>query len=178
MKPSVGVLVEVIVFGAFLSLGAVAPSGLPFALYAIVAQLLATYLLHCPAHYAVGMLGGIRFREMRVGRTALARALPPRLAGPARLVPILTLATERESLSKAPRRWRAAMYASGTLASVASAFVIAAAASTVEQPTYSAIFWVVALGYFAFDLVFSPRSGDLMRARGALRPSRVSAPTS
>jgi hypothetical protein len=98
----------------------------------------------------------------------LARVLPPRFAGLARLVPILTLSTEKASLSKTSKGRAAAMFASGTIASVSSAFVIAGAATASEPTLAAAVAWVVAIGYLAFDAVFSPRTGDLSKARAAL----------
>jgi hypothetical protein len=55
------------------------------------------------------------------------------------------------------------------VASTGSALVIATAASLVEPLTYELLAWLLALAYLAFDVVFSPKSGDLMRARTALR---------
>jgi hypothetical protein len=60
------------------------------------------------------------------------------------------------------------MYASGTIASVSSAFLISGMATLSEPSIPAAVAWLVALGYFAFDVVFSPRTGDLSKARAAL----------
>lgn len=145
------------------------PSGLILSAYVVLAELLSTYLTHCPAHYLVGRALGIRFRAIRVGKTTLARALPRSLAGLARFFPILTLSTEKSSLVGSSRRKVAAMYASGTAASVGSAVAIALATTALEPYPLSAIAWAIALFYLVFDLVFSPRSGDISRARAALR---------
>ena len=169
MRLIIGISVEVAMFAGILVGSALIPPGLPFALYVILAQLAGTYLVHCPAHYIVGGVVGIRFRKIHFGRTTLARVLPVRFAGLARLVPILTLSTDKASLAKASSGRAAAMYASGTVASVSSAFVIAGAATTTEALFPAAVAWLVAIGYLAFDVVFSPRSGDIMRARTALR---------
>jgi len=169
MRPAAGVAVEVLFLAAVLSLGFFLHVGPAFALYVVFAQLVATYLIHCPAHYLVGTALGIRFRRMSLGRTTLARVLPRSMAGLARLLPVLTLSTERGSLAMVSRRRAAAMYASGTMASVLSAVAIALAATPAEPPVYAALAWVVAAAYLLFDAVFSPRSGDLMRARTALR---------
>jgi hypothetical protein len=169
MRPAVGVTFEVVALVILLFVSPSIPPGLPLGLYLIVTQLVATYLIHCPAHYVVGMLGGIRFRKIRPGRTTLVKVLPPRLAGLARLIPILTLSTDKVSLSKASRRKVAAMYASGTIASSCSGIIIAAAISASQPLPIVALAWLVAVGYLIFDVVFSPRSGDLMRARAALR---------
>ena len=169
MRPATGVAIELLALTLVLGPALVVPPGLPFALYVVLVQLLATYLIHCPAHYVVGTVLGIRFRAIRLGKSTLARGLPPRLAGLSSSLPVVTLSTEKSSLARASRREVAAMYASGTVASVGSAIVIAAAATIVEAPTYSALAWGVALLYLFFDAVFSPRSGDLARARSAAK---------
>ena len=151
-----------------LSLSLWFPGGLPLGLYVVFAQLMSTYLVHCPAHFVVGMVVGVRFRELRLGRTTLARILPNRLRGLARRLPVLTLVTDRSSLPKVSRHGLAAMYASGTVASTASAFAIAAASTLSEQPPYFLLAWAVAFAYLAFDVIFSPKSGDLKRAGTAL----------
>jgi len=110
----------------------------------------------------------VRFRELRLGRTTLARVLPNKLKGLVHRLPILTLVTDRSSLVKVSRSRLAAMYASGTIVSIASAFAIAAASTLVEQPTYFLLTWAVAIAYLVFDVVFSPKSGDLKRARAVL----------
>ena len=169
MRPAMGVLAELVVLAVVLGLGTFVPAGLPFALYVVIAQFVATYLVHCPAHYLVGAALGIRFRGMRIGRTTLARVLPGRLGGIARLVPVLSLSTQRDSLVNVSKRRAAAMYASGTVASVSSAIAIAIVATSAEPLAYEALAWAVAVGYLLFDTLFSPRSGDLMRARLSLR---------
>ena len=168
MRPVIGVLIELVALGAAASIGAAVPRGSAFALYMVVVELLATYLIHCPAHYLVGMATGIRFRSIRLGRTTLARVLPPRAAGLARLLPVLTLTVDRSSLAKASNLDASIMYASGTVASVCAAFVAAIASTWTEPAPLSAIAWAVALVYLAFDAVFSPRGGDLMRAKRAV----------
>jgi hypothetical protein len=169
MRPVLGVLVEVAVLSSIMGGLLLIPSGLPFALYVIISELAATYLVHCPAHYIVGWVVGIRFRRIRLGRTTLARVLPARYAGLARLIPILTLSTDKVSLAKASKGRAATMYAAGTVASVSSAFIIAGVATTTEAFLPAAIAWLVAIGYLMFDVVFSPKSGDIMKARAALR---------
>jgi hypothetical protein len=171
VKPAIGVSAEVAALGGALAFSLFVPHVAFFALYVIAAQLLSTYLVHCPAHYVVGVLLGARFRTMRLGKSTLAGVLPSRFSRAARLVPIITLETDKESLAPLDRTKVAAMYASGTVASVSSAVAIAAASSFYEPLQYSAIAWLVALGYLLFDLLFSPKSGDLHRAKKALQAS-------
>ncbi|HEV2226806.1 MAG TPA: hypothetical protein VGR56_08395 [Nitrososphaerales archaeon] len=169
MRPFLGVSVEVAIFAGIAAGGSLVPPGPLFAIYVLVALGAGTYLVHCPAHYIVGRSLGISFRSIRLGRTTLARALPPRFSGLARLVPILTLSTEKASLAKASKGRAAAMYASGTIASVCSAFIIAGVATLSEASFPAAVAWLAAIGYLLFDVAFSPRTGDISRARAALR---------
>jgi len=167
LRPVLGVLGELVVLVGVASAGCFVPGGLLYFLYVVVSELLATYLIHCPAHYVVGRVLGIRFVSMRLGRTTLAKALPSRLSPLAGQLPVFTLSTDRATLSRAGRGRASAMYASGTVASVLSAFVVAACVTPRAPVTLTIVTWVIAFGYLAFDLVFSPRSGDLMRARRA-----------
>ncbi len=168
VRPLFGVVAEMAALTCFLALSLFIPRGFPFGAYVVAAELLATYFLHCPAHYLVGSAVGIRFRKMTLGRTTLARVLPKKAARLARLLPVLTLIADKPSLSAVSRKRAAAMYASGTFASVFSALLIGLTSTWAEPPLYSAPAWGVAVAYLAFDLVFSPRSGDLFRARVAL----------
>jgi len=163
-----GILLELVALAGILLLPLWLPGGLSLGAYVVFAQLTSTYLVHCPAHYVVGRAVGVRFRELRLGKTTLARALPNKLKGLARPLPILTLVTDKSSIAKVSRRRLAVMYASGTVASTVSAFAIAAASTLAEQPPFFLLTWAVGLAYLAFDLVFSPRTGDLRRARAVL----------
>lgn len=167
VRPSVGVAGELLALGAVLWGTFLIPTGLASTLYILVAEFLATYLIHCPAHYFVGRVLGIRFVKMGVGRTTLARALPPRLSKFARLFPIFTLKTDKLSLANAGNDRAAAMFASGTIASALSAFAVAAWFTSGSSLLPVVAYWALAFGYLVFDLVFSPKSGDLMRARVA-----------
>jgi hypothetical protein len=167
MRPATGVTIELAALAGVLLAVRFVPGGPQFLIYALASELLATYLVHCPAHYVVGTALGMRFRRIKIGRTTLARTISPRLAGLSGIFAVPTLVPDRNSLSATSPRRAAAMYASGTLASVASAFVVAAA-FTASLSTLSALLaWGVAVGYLVFDAVFSPRTGDLMRARRA-----------
>jgi hypothetical protein len=171
LRPALGVLIEIAALAAVALAGILIPGGLPYLLYVAVAELIATYLIHCPAHYFVGRVLGIRFVSMGLGMTTLAKALPPQLSRFARLFPILTLKTDRTSLSRAGKRKASAMYASGTVASVLSAFLVAAWITPSASLNLLIVAWVIAVCYLFFDLVFSPQSGDFMRARRAMAAS-------
>ena len=164
MRPSIGVSAELLALAAVIGAGYFVPSGIFYLFYIAAAQLLATYLIHCPAHYFVGRAFGIRFTRIGLGKTTLARALPSQLGRIAGLIPILTLSIDKASFAGLPKSRISAMYMSGVVASSASAIALAGAVT--GGPFWTAVAaWLVALGYLLFDIVFSPRSGDVMRAR-------------
>lgn len=170
MNPYAGVVLELLALACVLAISPLLPTGWVFGVYVVVAELLATYLVHCPAHFIMGTIVGVEFRSIGYGRSTLVRALPQRLAGLAKPLPILTLKIAKVSLSRISKGRAASMYAAGTVASVATAFLIALLALPRDPLPFSALAWAVAIGYLLFDVAFSPRSGDLARARKALRP--------
>lgn len=174
MKPLTGVISEAFLLVVLLAASRTVPPGVLFGLYVVVVQLLSTYLIHCPAHYVVGTIGGIKFREIRLGRTSLVQALPARLGKVASAMPILTLSTEKRTLSRASRRRAAAMFAAGAVASTSSPLLIAAALTLTEPIAYSILAWIIAFAYLSFNVIFSPKAGDLRRAREVLKSSRQS----
>jgi hypothetical protein len=169
MRAGAGVVAELLALACILALAAFVPGGFAFGVYVIAAELLTTYLVHCPAHYIVGAILGVRFRSISKGRTTLARALPQGIAGFARALPILTLRISEDPARRVSNGRLASMFVAGTAASCASAFVIALLATPVDTLFFAALAWAVAIGYLLFDVVFSPKSGDLARARRALR---------
>ncbi len=72
MRAAAGVASEALGPCAILGLGAVIPSGLPFALYVLLAEVSASYLIHYPARYILGVAVGVRFRSLRFGRSTIA----------------------------------------------------------------------------------------------------------
>lgn len=152
------------------------PQGLLFSSYLVVAEFLATVLIHCPAHYATGALFGVRFTSIKLSRPALVRSFPRFMEPLAPFLLVPTLFVDRPSI-EAQGKWKlAAMYSSGVTASVLSAFALAASATQTTPIPLILPAWVFALAFLAFDSVFSPRSGDLMRARRALRSESTQEP--
>ncbi len=164
MRAATGVGAEVLGLFAILALGGVIPSGLPLAIYIVLAEVSASYLIHCPAHYVIGVAVGVRFRSLRLGHSSMAGALPPSLAGLVRIVPVPSLVIDRSSIGQVPNGRVAVMYASGAVASTGSALAIALAATWLEPFLYAAPALVIAVVYILSDIVLSPKSGDMARA--------------
>jgi hypothetical protein len=168
-----GNAIEVAGLAAALSLLLLAPSLqnilLAFLLYLIALSFL-IFFPHCLAHYVVGRLAGIRFDYYRLGRSGLANLNLPLLSSLGSKLPVLTLKVDRGSLHSV-NRWRvSAMFSAGAVASMVLPF-LAAIASIGHLPwTLSLILISIGAANLLFDLYYSPRAGDLARARSFQGP--------
>ena len=141
--------------------------GLAGAVLLLVLQAATTFLIHCPAHYLVGGVLGIRFNRISLGPSTITNALPPSLRGLGRVVPVFRLSVNKEtSRAASPGRLKA-MYLSGVTASAGSSAVIAVAVTLTGTVLASTLTWSFALLYLFSDVFLSPKGGDVMRARMA-----------
>ena len=143
---------------------------LDFLLYLIALSFL-IFFPHCLAHYVVGRLGGIRFDYYRLGKSGIAKLKLPFVSLLGSKLPVLTLKVNRRSLHSATRSRASAMFSAGAAASMVLPF-LAAAASIGQLPlALTIILFLIAAGNLLFDLYYSPRAGDLARARSFNGPS-------
>jgi hypothetical protein len=169
MRPALGVTLELIALAMAVFAARVLADWYPFSiLILLVAQALATVLIHCPAHYIVGRALGISFRSIRLGRTSVSRVLPASLKRIGSLLVVFTLSVDPVSKKLASPMKLRAMYLAGVTGSVGSAVTFAFAVSQTGNYVAGAVLWVFAIAYLASDVLFSPRAGDLMRARAAM----------
>lgn len=168
MRPLFGVVLELVALFSVLLAGSALAGWYPLSiLVLLLAQVLTTVLVHCPAHYFVGRALGIRFSRMRLGHTTISRALPPSLRRIGSLLIVFTLSLDRESKKhSSPRRLRA-MFLAGVTASVGSAVTFAYAVSLTGNLVTGVVSWAFAIVYLASDVLLSPKAGDMMRARRA-----------
>ena len=138
---------------------------LPVPLAFLAAQGVVLYCVHCPSHYVVGRIVGIKFSRIVVGRSALRKSSSRvvRLIGERAVTPVLVV--DRASLAMVSRRRRRAMFYSGVTASTAAPFLIALYALLTGDQTSTLAALVVAIGYLTFNIYYSPRTGDLHRAK-------------
>jgi hypothetical protein len=138
---------------------------LPRPLAFLLAQGVILYLVHCPSHYIVGRIVGIKFTGLVVGRSALKRSSSRvvRLIGERAVTPVLVV--DRASLARVSPLQRKAMFYSGVTASTAAPFLVALFASLSGDPVSILATLAVAIGYLAFNIVYSPTTGDVHRAR-------------
>ncbi len=166
MRAVLGVSIEVLLMAVVLVAATHSGLGFPYSLLALIlAQVLSTFLVHCPAHYAVGRLLGIRFDSITFGKTSMSAALPVPLRRAASYLVVFSVRVNRGSLrDSTPRRARA-MYFSGVSASVASAFLFAIYVTSTGAFLSAFLCFVFAFVYLASDAIFSPKVGDIARAR-------------
>ena len=137
------------------------PGPLPF----LLAQGVILYGIHCPSHYVVGRIVGIKFSGLAVGRSALRKSSSRvvRLIGERAVTPVLIV--DRASLAGASPLRRNAMFYSGVTASTAAPFLVAVYASLTGDPLSTLTTTIAAIAYLAFNIFYSPRTGDVHRAR-------------
>ncbi len=125
------------------------------------------FFSHTLTHHIVGRLVGIRFQYYFVGRSAIRKLKLPVISRVMEHVPVLVLKTEGKSLAVATPRARRWMYASGALVSMALPWLVVPSA-IVKGPTWAGVFFLLlVLGNDVFTLYFSPKTGDLHRARAS-----------
>lgn len=130
-------------------LGVAAFSGTAAGWALIVAGLAWSVSLHCPAHWAVGRLVGIRFTDYFIGRS------PPPRPG---------LKTQYATYLRADPDSRAWMHAAGAIATKLAPLLALAFWPASEAPWWSAVaLLALGAGQVATDLAFSTKTSDWMR---------------
>jgi len=169
VRPLFGIALELGALIAVVYVASVLANWYPFSpVVLLLAQALTTILVHCPAHYLVGRALGIKFSRIGTGRSTAARVLPGSLRRIGSSLVVFTLTVDPESKrSASPTRLRA-MFLAGVTGSVGSAVTFAYAVGLAGNYLAGITTWVFAIAYLATDVVFSPRAGDLMRARAAM----------
>lgn len=172
MRPLAGVAGELALFVALLALFLDARLPFPLSLAGVLlTQAAASVLLHCPAHYVVGRALGIGFIRIRLSPTSIAQNLPGPVRRVSSIAAVPSLVTKRGSLRQAGPRRSWAMFMAGVVASNVAVFSIAVWSLVSTDAITAGAALAFALFYLASDVLFSPRSGDVMRARAALRPA-------
>lgn len=123
---------------------------------------------HCLAHFLVGRALGVRFLYYFITRSALQRAMPPALQAVARRIPLLAIRIAPHSLKAVSNMRTAAMFAAGTIVSMTLPWVPVGYGLVQGQAPAAMVVALVAAANVGFTLYFSPRVGDLSRARRAL----------
>jgi hypothetical protein len=123
---------------------------------------------HCLTHYLVGRLVGIRFLYYFFSHSALGRLPLPGVRPLARRLPLLTIKVAPLDLLRVPRKRAAAMLASGTAVSMGLPWFAVVYGFMQGQSLAAILVAVFAVANVGFTLYFSPRVGDLSRARRVL----------
>ena len=123
------------------------------------------FFIHDLTHHVVGILGGIRFQYYFLGRSAIRKLRLPLISRIMEQIPVLILKVDKPSLAKASPKARRWMYASGALASMILPLVILPSGFSIGPVWVGALFTLLVLSNDLFTLYFSPKTGDLYRAR-------------
>ncbi len=122
------------------------------------------FFSHDLAHHITGQLVGIKFRYYYLGKSAIRKLNLPIIPELMNRVPVLVLKVDRESLRQATPRSRRVMFASGTVVSMILPWLIIPESFTLGT-VLGLLFLALVVGNDLFTLYFSPKTGDLYRAR-------------
>ena len=124
------------------------------------------FFSHDLAHHITGQLLGIRFQYYYLGKSAIRKLNLPIIPQLMNRVPVLVLKVDPESLKHAKPRSRRAMFSSGAIVSMILPWLIIPASFSLGQ-ILGLLFLALVAGNDLFTLYFSPKTGDLYRARMA-----------
>ena len=119
------------------------------------------YFSHCFAHFVAGKIFGIRFLYYFVGRSAITRLPQFRFL---KIFPVLGIKVDVESFSAISSRDKFIFYASGAFASMFVPTVCLIPAAKLGTQTFLFVL-LLCIGNIILTLYFSPRVGDLSRAK-------------
>jgi hypothetical protein len=108
---------------------------------------------------------GIRFQHYFLGRSAIRKLKLPLVSGLMEKVPVFVLKVDRSSLRGVSPRRRRWMYASGAMASMGLPWIIVPSSFSLGPYWVGVFFLMLVLGNELFTLYFSPKTGDLYRAK-------------
>lgn len=133
-----------------------------FLLYAVFAL---WFFSHDLTHHIVGRLGGIKFQYYFLGRSAITKLKLPIVSRVLLQVPVMVLKIDGKSMAQASPRARRWMHTSGALASMILPWLIIPSSYTIRLVWIGYFFTALVIGNDLFTLYFSPRVGDIYRAR-------------
>ncbi len=123
------------------------------------------FFSHDLTHHVVGKIGGISFEYYFLGRSAIRKLKLPLVPKLMNRIPVLVLKIDRSSLERASSRARKWMHASGAVVSMLLPWVIVPSIFAVTPYWVGASITLLILGNTLFTMYFSPKTGDLYRAR-------------
>jgi hypothetical protein len=139
--------------------------GIYSVILAVLDQASLLYFSHCLAHFIVGRFFGIRFRYFLFGPSALSRAEPAVLRRVGRLLLTFIIVVDKNSLIPVSNGKIATMHYAGTTTSMVLPFLVSAGALLRGDLTATLASTLFAFANILFTLTFSPKTGDISRAR-------------
>ncbi len=131
----------------------------------VVLWLCLWYFPHCLVHFIIGRIGGIAFTHYVVGKSALVKLRLPYLKDLLRYLPVLGIRIDRSSLARSSPRVRKLMFQSGAYASMLLPNLTVLESLLHSLPTTSALLTLMSAVNVGVTLYYSPRAGDMWRAR-------------
>ncbi len=122
------------------------------------------FFSHDLAHHITGELVGVKFRYYYLGRSAIRKLKLPLVPRLMNRIPVLVLKVDLESLLHVSPRAQRLMYASGATVSMSLPWLIIPESFTLG-PVWGLLFLALVVGNDLLTLYFSPKTGDLFRAR-------------
>ncbi len=125
------------------------------------------FFSHDLTHHITGSIVGIKFQYYFLGRSAITKLKLPLIPRLMEHVPVLVLKIDKASLSKVSvtaRRW---MHASGTIVSTVLPLLVLPTSYSLGPVWVGVLFTLLFVGNGLFTLYFSPKSGDIFRAKTA-----------
>ncbi len=123
------------------------------------------FFSHDLTHHIVGRIMGIKFQYYFLGRSGITKLKLPLIFRLMEHVPVLVLKIDKSSLgnvSVAARRW---MHTSGAITSMVLPLLVLPTSYSLGPTWVGVLFTILAVGNDLFTLYFSPKSGDLFRAK-------------
>jgi len=161
---AVEVLGVLLAFYLLLSTAYAPSTPLRFLLY-LISMGCFVFFPHGLAHYITGRLVGVRFKYYFLAKSSVSKLKLPLFSTLANQFPVLALKVDPESLRSASSGRKAAMFASGAAASMVLPFIAPVASMGRVSVLVSGLLFLVAAANAAFDLYYSPKAGDISRAR-------------
>lgn len=123
------------------------------------------YFSHCLAHYIVGKALGLRFKYYFVGKSSITKLNSP-LNPLFKNFPVLGIKVDSETLKGLSKNKKFVFYSSGAIASMLTPAICLIPALRMGETIFGFML-LLTVGNVLLTLIFSPKVGDLFRARNS-----------
>lgn len=121
------------------------------------------YFSHCLAHYLIGKALGLKFKYYFVGKSSITKLNSP-ISVLFKKLPVLGIKVDPETLGRLSKNKKFVFFSSGALASMLTPTICLIPALQMGKIIFGSIL-LLTVGNILFTLIFSPKFGDLSKAR-------------